>query len=503
LEVPTAISDSLYTGDIILTRTADSKANTYNNFRILPRITSLVPSSGVETDPVQINGNHFCETGTCPTAGNRNTAADNITFYNGVSVPDADVSTWTHTQANVLVPIGAATGNVILRSNNYNSNGAAFTVLSATPGDPTSLGQYKIDAITAISTGGGTNETTVKLKMTMDASVNDTLYPQVEVKIVTTAFDETGVLEGTGVSYTGTPVIGWVFAPGLVNGNSYHWRARIRRGTYYSNWVSFGGNVENPPTNPADIDFYIDTAAPVITLGSDGTCTTASSSITDLSATIVWITDENSTSQVEYGTDSNLAGSTLFPSSPSDSVTAHTVNLSGLTAATTYYFRVRSKDALNNEGISPAVSPYCSFTTTAAVLRPMKTIEYYINQNTSQLTSPYASPTVTWPFIAYISETSPVIKSAFIEVSGVSSGDVDHDITIQVNTAASLVASLDSSLSTEAFTVLYSIPSPDTDLVIATPSSPTVSNDLKITLGGASTTSLLSAKLILTYYYTP
>lgn len=503
LEVPTAISDSLYTGNIVLTRTSDSKSNTYNNFRLLPRIISLAPNSGVETDAVQINGNHFCETGTCPTAGNRNTAADNIKFYNGVNIPDADVSVWTHTQTNVLVPTGAATGNVILKSNNYDSNGSTFTVLSATPGDPTSLGQYKNDAITAITTGGGTNETAVKLKMTMDASVNDTLYPQVEVKIVTAAFDEAGVLEGTGVSYTGTPVVGTVSAAGLLNGNSYHWRARIRRGAYYSNWINFGGNAENPPTDPADIDFYIDTAAPIITLGSDNTCATAVSSVSDLAATIIWLTNENSTSQVEYGTDSNLAGSALFPSSPSDSVVSHSVSLSGLTAANTYYFRVRSIDALGNEGISPASSPYCSFTTTTAVVRPMKTIEYYINQNTSLLTSPYASPTVAWPFIAYIGETSPVIKSAFVEVNGVSAGDAEHTVTVQVNTANELATILASSSATEAFTVLYNIPAPDANLIIANPSSPDISNDLKITLSGASNTSLLSAKLILTYYYTP
>ena len=73
------------------------------------------------------------------------------------------------------------------------------------------------------------------------------------------------------------------------------------------------------------------------------------SDIAESSATITWITDEPATSQIEYGKTTSY-GSTI----PSDEglVTSHNVTLSDLEPNTTYHFRVRSKDATGNEGIS-------------------------------------------------------------------------------------------------------------------------------------------------------
>lgn len=71
----------------------------------------------------------------------------------------------------------------------------------------------------------------------------------------------------------------------------------------------------------------------------------ASGSITQTSATVTWTTNENSDSQVEYGlTTSYGSSTTLAPAS----VTSHSVNVSGLTASTTYHYRVKSKDAAGN-----------------------------------------------------------------------------------------------------------------------------------------------------------
>lgn len=75
----------------------------------------------------------------------------------------------------------------------------------------------------------------------------------------------------------------------------------------------------------------------------------ASSNITSNSATITWTTDESATSQVEYGPTTSYGYQTTLDS---NLVTNHSVNLSGLTSNTTYHYRVRSKDASNNESIS-------------------------------------------------------------------------------------------------------------------------------------------------------
>ncbi|MEM4161081.1 MAG: pre-peptidase C-terminal domain-containing protein [Thermoplasmata archaeon] len=83
----------------------------------------------------------------------------------------------------------------------------------------------------------------------------------------------------------------------------------------------------------------------------------AVSSITANSATITWSTDEASTSAVEYGTTTEY-GQTA---TGSNGVTTHSVILSGLTASTTYHFRVKSADAAGNTAVS---SDY-TFTTLA------------------------------------------------------------------------------------------------------------------------------------------
>jgi hypothetical protein len=81
-----------------------------------------------------------------------------------------------------------------------------------------------------------------------------------------------------------------------------------------------------------------DTTPPVIS-------NVQATSITDTSAVITWTTDEVSDSLVQYGTSSGS-----YPSSRSSTgmVTSHTINLTGLSQNTTYYFRVRSKDTANN-----------------------------------------------------------------------------------------------------------------------------------------------------------
>ena len=94
-----------------------------------------------------------------------------------------------------------------------------------------------------------------------------------------------------------------------------------------------------------------DTTAPVIS-------SVAYSNLAQTTATISWITDESSDSQVEYGTTASLGSSSSLDSSL---VTSHSVNLSSLSPSTTYYYRVDSKDASSNL----ATSTIQTFATTA------------------------------------------------------------------------------------------------------------------------------------------
>ncbi|HEY6073832.1 MAG TPA: fibronectin type III domain-containing protein, partial [Anaerolineales bacterium] len=66
------------------------------------------------------------------------------------------------------------------------------------------------------------------------------------------------------------------------------------------------------------------------------------------SAVITWSTNEASSSFTDYGTSTSYGSSGGL----ADSVTTHTVTITGLTPATTYHYRVRSKDGAGNEATS-------------------------------------------------------------------------------------------------------------------------------------------------------
>ncbi|MDX1535965.1 MAG: fibronectin type III domain-containing protein, partial [Candidatus Spechtbacterales bacterium] len=73
------------------------------------------------------------------------------------------------------------------------------------------------------------------------------------------------------------------------------------------------------------------------------------SGITGSSATITWTTNEAADSQVEFGTTTSLGTNTPLVTTMQ---TSHTINLSSLTADTTYYYKVKSKDSAGNLAVS-------------------------------------------------------------------------------------------------------------------------------------------------------
>ncbi|MBA7715755.1 hypothetical protein ES703_124813 [subsurface metagenome] len=73
------------------------------------------------------------------------------------------------------------------------------------------------------------------------------------------------------------------------------------------------------------------------------------SDITELSATINWVTDEPATSQVEYGTTSAYGDTTLLNE---ELDTNHSVTITELEPETSYHFRIKSADEAGNEALS-------------------------------------------------------------------------------------------------------------------------------------------------------
>lgn len=96
-----------------------------------------------------------------------------------------------------------------------------------------------------------------------------------------------------------------------------------------------------------------DVTAPIITSGP------AVSGITSSSATINWTTNEASNSWVYYGLTTSYSDTAKNESD----VTSHSIGLSGLSASTTYHYKVSSVDPMNN---GPTYSGDNTFATTVA-----------------------------------------------------------------------------------------------------------------------------------------
>ncbi|MFO1098478.1 MAG: Ig-like domain-containing protein [Xanthobacteraceae bacterium] len=108
--------------------------------------------------------------------------------------------------------------------------------------------------------------------------------------------------------------------------------------TVYVQFRDAAGNWSSSATDT----IVLDTTAPTI---SSRTAT----NINATSATITWTTNEPATSKVDYGPTTSYGFTTTLDS---NLLTSHSVTLVGLSANTTYNYRVRSIDAAGNEKVS-------------------------------------------------------------------------------------------------------------------------------------------------------
>lgn len=517
VQVPTGISDSSYVGSIVVERTAGIDS-TYSGFRILPRITSLSSANGVVGDNITVNGNHLCQTGVCP--GSPFTASNNVLF--GATNADAPGTwSWSHTGINAKVPSGSGTVAVKAVSNDYESNTTNFIYVSTAPGAPTVLQQFRSNGVTEIATGGGTNDTPTQAKMEGDftAETSITAFLEVEVKPKNTAFD------GTTNIFTSLPSTGSLFPnmvvsiSGLPDGE-YHWRARAKNQTTgeTSAWVAFGNNPSGDGSTdgtPANVDFAVDTTAPVISSVCVVSPTSSScdgTTQTDIQAQTRWSTNESATKQVAYqtgacgtGADATAVFNSMTnkePSSPSGSATAHSVVLSGLTPVTTYYYKIRSSDAFGTISYYPSGATCDSFQTDPAQTRVMKTLEFFIDQNTA------VGGTLNKAFDVFLSESKQdrsniYIKSVIVDIFGTSVGDglgnISVDTTFNGDNKIYTLSDPGSGVA-NSWRTTYATSSLNFDCVYCTTHP---SNTLNVSITGPTNTSLLGAKAIVTYYYEP
>lgn len=507
VQIPTVISDNFSTGTIAIQQGAggNSKQHTYGGtFRVLPRITGFTPGSAAEGAAVTINGNHFCQSGTCPTGSVGTdadlvnapafTANDRVTFTSGVAANYWGTGGWTDTAVNTQVPTGASTGNVTLKSNGYDSNGKSFTVLVPTPNTPANLKQSRnVGFSNLIATGGVASSTPVYFSMDTSSGVTGgTMYMQTEIRPTTggnSTFSSTSTcssiactgsaycFEGSGLAYSGGSIT--ATSSTTAADEFYHWQTRARynkSGTdYCSAWQCYPDSGCN---SEVVTDLEIDTVAPVIS-GIGSTPSTNGAAIT-------WNTNELATTQLEYGTDPGLIGSTFTLLNPTLELAPHsTTTLSNLNCGTTYYYRARSKDDGELEGVSSILN---FATVSCATLQPSKTASFYVTSQTAIVTNAFP---LNAPFSVILPENATTTKSAFMEITGVYvAGAAPKDITVQVNSQPSKTYVVPAS-STSHFRIMY-------------PVSPlNTANTLYVTPQTNTTVYISSAKIIVTYAYTP
>jgi hypothetical protein len=208
--------------------------------------------------------------------------------------------------------------------------------------------RWHMNASIWLAGGGGGGDTTAPV-----ISAGPSASPLDCSATITWTTDEpaTSVVDyGTSASYgstssgSGYAASHSVTITGLASATLYHYR------------VSSTDASNNGPTQSTDHTFTTASgSAPIITSGP------TVSAITGSTATVSWVTNEASNSRVDYG----LTGSYGSNSTNASYVTSHSVTLTGLTATTTYHYRVQSTDGCGN---GPTSSTDATFTTGSASL---------------------------------------------------------------------------------------------------------------------------------------
>jgi Purple acid Phosphatase, N-terminal domain len=219
---------------------------------------------------------------------------------------------------------------------NYYKNGSVFYTSTAPPAYPLLVNASLVD--------------------TMAAVTNAMIYISTLGTVVSISPAKASVTAGAASQFTAlvtgsNDTITWSATAGSVTSSGLY-TAPAAAGTYTVKAACTSTPSISASSTVSVTAASADTTPPVIS-------SVSASSVTASGATISWNTDEQSDTQVEYGTTAGYgAASTWNPSM----VTGHSVAFGGLTSNTLYHYRVRSNDAAGN----PGVSGDFSFTTLSA-----------------------------------------------------------------------------------------------------------------------------------------
>jgi hypothetical protein len=106
------------TGDVVVT--IDGGASNGVNFTVLPMISSVSPTSGAVGVLVTITGTNFGAT-----------QQNSTVKFNGITATPCSIC-WSETSITVPVPSGATTGNIVVQTSGFSTNGVNFALLTPT-----------------------------------------------------------------------------------------------------------------------------------------------------------------------------------------------------------------------------------------------------------------------------------------------------------------------------------------------------------------------------------
>lgn len=161
-------------------------------------------------------------------------------------------------------------------------------------------------------------------------NTNETATGKVYLSTTSPVNLASGLTQTTGASLNHSAIFNW-----LTQGTTYYFLAVA---------TDPQGNAATSTTGTFTTNAY-DLVAPVISsVGVSG--------ISSTSASISWNTDENATGKVYYGTTSPVNFGSFANVSTSTLSTSRSLGLTGLSASTTYYYAVESKDSNGNTSTS-------------------------------------------------------------------------------------------------------------------------------------------------------
>ena len=160
----------------------------------------------------------------------------------------------------------------------------------------------------------------------------------------------------------------------------------------------------------SDVQSFTTAASPTAPVIDD---TSISATAQDTTATIIWKTDQASSSIVEYGTTTSYGQEV---GDTDEQVTTHTVELTSLSPSTTYHYRVKSDDGQGNTGISQDKT----FVTTAGPTAPV------IDDSSIKVTPKDATAVVVWKTDQ---ASTSIVEYGLTTSYGKEVGDTDEQVT--------------------------------------------------------------------------